>query len=209
MFKTRILSMAFVASLMLSPDAICAPPSQISELVQRDGLHYAKYSSTPFTGRVTGYLLETAPTDCQQSNQPTLLEGDLVKWEAQFVNGRVKNSMQCWYKSEQSTQQLVQSKAAQDEPLREWYEKGKLRLEVNTRNGQKHGIHRGWHENGQLSVERSYVNGKKHGLSRAWFETGQLMSKETFEYGKRQGPKEVWYEHGDLAVKGGYVDGKR
>ena len=43
---------------------------------------------------------------------------------------------------------------------RVWQENGHPRLEINYKDGKKHGVERLWHQNGRLELESNYKDGK-------------------------------------------------
>ncbi len=87
---------------------------------------------------------------------------------------------------------------------RGWYEDGQLCYETNYKDGKDEGLQRGWHENGQLRLEHNCKDGKDEGLQREWYENGQLMGESTCKYGKEDGLFRMWYENGQLKYEINY-----
>ena len=88
------------------------------------------------------------------------------------------------------------------------YSNGKLKSEVNYKDGKKDGLHNSWNYNSQLWNERNYKDGKEDGLQRSWDEDGQLEYEGNYKDGKEDGLQKEWYEDGQFRFEKNYKDGK-
>ena len=70
------------------------------------------------------------------------------------------------------------------EVKKEFCDNGKLKLEMNYKDGKLEGLSKDYYENGQLKYERNYKDGKKDGLHKSWNWKGQLDYEITYLNGK-------------------------
>jgi antitoxin component YwqK of YwqJK toxin-antitoxin module len=103
---------------------------------------------------------------------------------------------------------------AQEGPVKEEYEPGKIRVERNVRKMSddqivNHGKFTEYYRNGQKFAEGSYDNGVHEGPWSFWHENGQLSKTVTFKKGVPDGAWEVFRADGTMTSKRGYKNGKR
>ena len=109
---TRILT-SLILVILLFPSL--ALGETLGELVQRDGLHYKKLTTVPFSGKITG------------NAQGTFKNG---KWEGPWVE---------YYDSGQLFSKGTFKNGNQDGPWVHYYENGQLESKGTYKNGKKHG----------------------------------------------------------------------
>jgi antitoxin component YwqK of YwqJK toxin-antitoxin module len=80
------------------------------------------------------------------------------------------------------------------------WDDGKLRAEIEYRDGMRWGVAKEWFPNGCLAGEAGWAWDLYHGVSREWHENGQLASEDVFEYGIRLSGKK-WDANGKLVEK--------
>ena len=65
--------------------------------------------------------------------------------------------------------------------VKDYYENGQLKAELNYKNGKLDGLEKEYHQNGQLYIEENYKDGKLEGESTNYDENGNLTSKAIFK----------------------------
>ncbi|MEQ9404563.1 MAG: hypothetical protein RIM99_13300 [Cyclobacteriaceae bacterium] len=79
---------------------------------------------------------------------------------------------------------------------------GKLKTEVNYRNGVKHGISYLYYPDGEtIQLEIPYRNGKRQGVSKKYFRTGKLYAETSYEDNKIHGIRKIYYRKGQLKAE--------
>lgn len=105
-------------------------------------------------------------------------------------------------------------RVAQEGPVSDKYEDGKVRVERNIRllsDNQvvNHGKFTEYYHNGQKFAEGNYDNGVHDGPWSYWHDNGQLAKTVNFKKGAPDGTWEVFRADGTLQSKKGYKAGKR
>ena len=95
-----------------------------------------------------------------------------------------------------------------DGSYKSYYENGELKIESFLMDGKKDGIHKTYYENGQLEQESPYKNDKRDGFARAYHENGQPKLEGSFKNDKLVGITKMYYENGQLKSEAIYKDGK-
>jgi antitoxin component YwqK of YwqJK toxin-antitoxin module len=91
--------------------------------------------------------------------------------------------------------------------FRYWDETGLVDGEVQTREGQMHGLFRTWHGNGQIFEIAIYNDGKEHGESKQYDDNGLLVGSYVMEYGTGV---DLWFHaQGVLFEEREFIDGYR
>ncbi len=103
---------------------------------------------------------------------------------------------------------------AQEGPISEKYNDGKVRVERNIRllsDNQvvNHGKYTEYYRNGQKFAEGNFDGGAHDGEWSYWHDNGQLAKTVTFKKGAPEGEWEVFRPDGTLQAKKGYKAGKR
>lgn len=106
--------------------------------------------------------------------------------------------------------QLISEATFSDDKLerfRAWMD-GKLGMENNYVNGEKHGVQRVWHQDGEtLMVEANFRKGELHGVGRKWDENGNLSFEENYHEGELHGVQKTWDKNGNLTREETYING--
>lgn len=75
---------------------------------------------------------------------------------------------------------------------------GKLRIEGNMRNGQRHGVWTSYHPNGTIASRSAYVDGRLNGVTVVFHTNGQLYYTGDYRMGKQVGDWRFYDEEGTL-----------
>jgi antitoxin component YwqK of YwqJK toxin-antitoxin module len=167
--KSRLLRMKrFLAPILLL--TLLFPSLALGEtmkdLVERNGLHYKKFSDVPFTGKTTGELQVT------------------------FKNGKAHGPWASYYPNGQLWEKGNYKDGKREGPSVEYYDNGRNGQLVNKGNykdGKKEGPW-AFYDNGQLMGKGNFKDGKQEGLWVTYHDNGQLKGKENFKDGKKVGP---------------------
>jgi len=73
----------------------------------------------------------------------------------------------------------------------------------------RNGIIRDFFEDGSIKEEVEFVEGVKQGARKIWYPTGQIAKSGSMKNDRWHGKYEEWYTNGLLKVSGYYVDGKQ
>jgi len=68
---------------------------------------------------------------------------------------------------------------------KDYYEDGKLKMELNYKNGKPEGLGRSYYPNGKVFIEENYKNGERDGVAKAYDENGKLLQQATFKNGEQ------------------------
>jgi antitoxin component YwqK of YwqJK toxin-antitoxin module len=136
----------------------------MDDLVKRDGIHYKKFTTVPFTGKVTG------------KSQGSLKNGkEYGPWVKYWENG------QLWIKENYRDGKTHGPRVV-------YHKNGQLWIKENYRDGKTHGPEVWYFSDGQLHAKGTYQDGKSVGPWVQYHGNGQLLSKGTYKDGKRHGP---------------------
>ncbi len=91
----------------------------------------------------------------------------------------------------------------------EYYPSGKILLEMNVLNGEKHGITTLYYENSQKKEIRSFKNNKMDGTWITWNEKGQKTGEASYSNGLKHGKWGIWDENGIQRYEMEYNLGKK
>ena len=141
----------------------CAEVKEVKahQLVERDGIKYERFSSEPFTGRVSWPQEFGAYKDGLKTGLWTrFYENGQLEWQLEYINGE-ENGLSKMY-----------------------HESGKLSARVKMVDGEENGLLEIYYENGQLAVRGEYVNGKKNGIRERYSIDGELELREVWEDGE-------------------------
>lgn len=84
----------------------------------------------------------------------------------------------------------------------EYFNKGKLNLEENYKNGKKHGMQKTYNKDGIVMEEIPYVDGKIHGTAKFYLGDGKLYYTVEYVNGLKEGKYEA-YDGTDKVVEKG------
>jgi antitoxin component YwqK of YwqJK toxin-antitoxin module len=82
-----------------------------------------------------------------------------------------------------------------------YYDNGNIKLEVNLKNGVRHGLFIDYYEDGSIKSRSTWVNGKVNGKAEHYYESGKLKEVTYWKEGKANGISEEYYENGQLFKK--------
>nr|WP_299383421.1 hypothetical protein [Allomuricauda sp.] len=89
------------------------------------------------------------------------------------------------------------------------YDDGSLKMELQYRDGRKHGFEKRWHPQGQLAQRRQYAHGIKIGNHKGWWEDGSKKFDYQFnDHGAYHGNRKEWYRNGQQLLDFNYLNGK-
>ena len=124
--------------LLFLPALVSAETIDYSDLIDKNGVFYKKFTSVPFTGRTSGV------------NQGTYKDGKRHgPFEAYHKNGRL-----------QAKATFKDGKPHGPAELYLYHENGQLKMKVTLKNGKEHGPFEDYHKNGRLKRKGVYKNGK-------------------------------------------------
>jgi antitoxin component YwqK of YwqJK toxin-antitoxin module len=93
--------------------------------------------------------------------------------------------------------------------IKEYYESGNLKEEMNFKNGKREGISRWYYESGVLKGERNFKEGELDGIIKWYYDTGSLGTEFNYKKGKLEGLTKLYWENGNLKAEHYYENGKR
>ncbi len=102
---------------------------------------------------------------------------------------------------------LILPSFASAEIKKEYYPSGKLKSEVNYKNGKLEGIFMDYYKHGKLKYEANYKNGKEEGIARGYYKNGKLEYEENYKNGKLEGHAKTYYETGEYMFIDTYKNG--
>lgn len=89
---------------------------------------------------------------------------------------------------------------------RHWYESGKVRFQVNRRDGLRQGFGYMHDEQGNKLAEYPYINDIVHGIERRFYPSGKLLGEFPWVKGVAQGTAYVYYEDGKRFIEMPYTN---
>ena len=93
--------------------------------------------------------------------------------------------------------------------LKEFYDNGALKLEINIKEGKPQGAYIVYFSNGKPNEVRSYRNGIFHGIWRTYNEAGLLIAEAQYQNNKKHGTWHVWDDSGIMRYEMQYNNGKK
>jgi antitoxin component YwqK of YwqJK toxin-antitoxin module len=103
---------------------------------------------------------------------------------------------------------FVLSLAACVDKRREYYENGRLKQEVQYRQGKVHGFVSQYNEEGARTYEGTYEYGKPVGQHKAYHFNGKLSDEVSFLDGQIDGERKFFDPAGKLRLRATYTAGK-
>ena len=83
-----------------------------------------------------------------------------------------------------------------------WHSNRQQWVEMEYRNGKKHGKYVDWYPNGQKSSSAMYVDGEFHGAYAEWHSNGQKAHQCRYDNGELIGVRTSWDEQGAITETG-------
>ena len=90
--------------------------------------------------------------------------------------------------------------------VKEYYEDGKLKRELEYKNGALEGISRTYYQSGELMYEYNYKGGKLEGIARKYYRNGKVAYEWNYRDGKRDGITKSSNKSGLLQVEWNFKD---
>lgn len=89
-----------------------------------------------------------------------------------------------------------------------YFENGKLKYEVNLRNGLREGEFISYCENGEIELKANYLNGKLNGSSIKYFSNGEIKEIANYLNGKLDGSSIKYFSNGKIKEIANYDKGE-
>lgn len=103
---------------------------------------------------------------------------------------------------------LFTSIYSQDGLVKEYYNNGNLKSEINYVDGVRIGEARFYNENGSIKRELNYENGKVEGLVKVYTDKGILTESFVIEEGRRNGPTSLYDSTGTYLTDISFEEGR-
>ena len=232
-----VMSVFSILSNVALAQRTSTKPVSIKELVQRDGVFYKKFATTPFTGKfidegsafkIKGQLRDGKHFGTQEyyyndrlRDRIIVRESGEVTVESFHENGKVmvrgttkdKKKIGIWEFFHESGVLKEKGVFDGDNKVGKWEhfnDAGEVIATEDWKEGAsiKNGLWQEFHDNGQLYFQGKYINNKKEGIWNYYYGDGSLESERAFENDKRNGEWRAFYRNGNLKNSGNYLDGK-
>jgi hypothetical protein len=91
-----------------------------------------------------------------------------------------------------------QNKSQTTQVKKRFDEQGRLKADVEVKNGKRNGLAHNYYESGAIHSEINYVNDVKQGNSIWYFPNGKIYRITPYENGKKNGQQKKYYDNGKL-----------
>jgi antitoxin component YwqK of YwqJK toxin-antitoxin module len=152
----RILAPILLLTLLFPALAL---GETMDDLVYRDGLYYKKFSTVPFTGKVSSKFFQSSYKNGKRHGT------DVHYW----FDGQLFSTTN-WKDGKKHGSSV------------KYYENGQLRFKSIYKDGKDEGTSVGYYKNGQLSSKGTYKDGKEVGPWVYYGEDGTLITELTGTY---------------------------
>jgi antitoxin component YwqK of YwqJK toxin-antitoxin module len=88
-------------------------------------------------------------------------------------------------------------------------EEGKIKKEINYKDGKFHGLYITYFKNGQVESEQLFNSDQKDGLSKYYYDDGKLFYTENYNKGKKNGEIKRLYKNGNTWIIERYKNDER
>ncbi len=128
-----------------------------------------------------------------------------LKWEKSFFDGAA-NGKHIYYFPDGAISKIEEWKFGKLNGVKkEFYkgsggETGKLKKEINYKDGSFDGLYITYFENGMVESEQLFVKDKKDGLSRYYYDDGSLFYTENYKKGVKNGEIKRLYKNGNTWI---------
>jgi antitoxin component YwqK of YwqJK toxin-antitoxin module len=143
---------------LLFPSLAMGGEVKFDDLVYRDGIFYKKFSTVPFTGKVTG------------------------NYQGSIRNGEKHGPWVGFHDNEQLYYKGTFKDGKEDGPWVGFHDNGQLYYKGTYKNDKEDGPWVGFHDNGQLRIKGTYKDGKKDGPWFAYHKDGTVWDIFTGTY---------------------------
>ena len=93
--------------------------------------------------------------------------------------------------------------------INEYYDDGKVKMEMSVLNGFKEGLFKQFHTNGNLQTQSNFIKGEIHGKFTSYHQSGSQQIITFYNDNHRHGSYEEFHENGQLKKCGNYYMGMR
>lgn len=95
-----------------------------------------------------------------------------------------------------------------DDVVRQYYDNGKLYLELNYSKGKRNGLYKIYYENSSLFEEGNYKDGNLEGMVKFYFGDGSYL-ESNYKNGKKEGTERRYGKNGTLELESNYKNDKK
>ncbi|MEM6523635.1 MAG: toxin-antitoxin system YwqK family antitoxin [Bacteroidota bacterium] len=106
------------------------------------------------------------------------------------------------------TNQKAGKKTIKDGLIKQFYPGGKIKSEIEYKNGKRDGLAKRYYKNGRVHQEITYLNNVKDGEAKTYYENGKLFQLTPYENGYIQGYRLKYRENGELMAEVPYHYGE-
>ena len=172
---------------ILSPNVVLGETVKPDDLVYRNGLFYKKFTSVPFSGKVTGVH------------------------QGSFKDGRRDGPWEDYHKDGQLWSTGIYKYGRRDRLWEYYHKNGHLYQKTHNKDGKLDGLWEEYHYNGRLEAKGHYKDGRRDGPWIMYHINGQLWLQENYKNGEWDGPWSAYYQDGVLSseLTGTYKDGEK
>jgi len=189
---------------LLFPSLALGGEVKFDDLVKRGGIHYKKFSTVPFTGKVTGKIQGTFKDGKKNGPWVKYHDNGQLYYKGTYKNGKLDGPWVSYHKNGRLWSKGTFKDGKEVGPWIEYHKNGQLEEKVTYKNGQRRGSWVRYDNDGRLSFKRTYEDG----FWVTYHDNGKLWTKSNYKNGKNDGPWVAYYENGQLVTKGTYKDGK-
>ena len=176
----KLITTLFSLFLLVSTSVVYGEKTyRMSQLVERDGFYYKKFSDDVFTGTV----------------------------KSKYDQGRIQNGLKVDYWIRYHLNGQLRNKGSWIEGWKdgEWVHystNGQLKSKETWKDGEKDGPWVSYWDDGQLFSKGIYKDGEKDGPWVSHYDNGQLWYERTYKDGKRDGPWVKYKKNGSVSEQG-------
>ena len=163
----RLVLIALLLTTWVVPATASDQPLTEADLVKRNGLVYAKFTDTPFTGKTINGLIH-------RNYKSGKLHGEQLTF---FPNGQLEEKV-TWDQNDQHGPYALYHENG------EFYVKGQYHKDHGYRGGRV-GVWSIYYPNGNLNSTTKYRNHEEHGPKKLFEKNGQLMALGPMRHGEK------------------------
>ena len=141
-------------------------------------------------------------------------EDGTIKWEKNYMAGQAEGEHIYYFPRGGIYKIELWSMGKLNGVKKEFYkgqngEEGKLKKEVNYKNGMFDGLYITYFENGQVESEQMFIKDQKDGLSKYYYDDGKLFYTENYSKGRKNGEIKRLYKNGNTWIIEKYKNGTK
>jgi antitoxin component YwqK of YwqJK toxin-antitoxin module len=168
----------------------------IEDLIERDGIHYKKFSDAPFTGKITGQEQGSFKNGKRHGPWVYSRDNGQLRQKGTYKNGKRGGPWISYHDNGQLFDKGTYKNGKRGGPWISYHDNGQLFDKGNYKDGKRHGPWDWYYDNGQLEYEGNYKNGERNDLWRWYYENGHKETLERWKNGKKSGPSVRFDENG-------------